>query len=39
MATVGKTGPLRAVFDGDSVIATAAVQDMLIYRQCERHHR
>ena len=37
--TVDETGTLMAVFDGDSVIATTAVQDVLIYRQCERHHR
>lgn len=38
-ATVDETGTLRAAFDGDSVIATTAVQDVFIYRQCERHHR
>lgn len=37
--TVDETGTLRAAFDGDSVIATTAVQDVFIYRQCERHHR
>lgn len=39
VVTVDETGTLRAVFDGDSVIATSAVQDVFIYRQCERHHR
>ena len=39
VATVDETGTLRAAFDGDSVIATTAVQDVFIYRQCERHHR
>lgn len=39
VVTVDETGTLREVFDGDSVIATTAVQDVLIYRQCERHHR
>lgn len=39
VATVDERGTLRAAFDGDSVIATTAVQDVFIYRQCERHHR
>lgn len=39
VVTVDETGTLSAAFDGDSVIATTAVQDVFIYRQCERHHR
>lgn len=39
MVTVYETDTLRAAFDSDSVIATTAVQDVFIYRQCERHHR
>ena len=39
VVTVDETGTLRAAIDGDSVIATTAVQDVFIYRQCERHHR
>lgn len=39
VATVDETGTLGAAFDGDSVIATTAVQDVFNYRQCERHHR
>lgn len=39
VVTVDETGPLSAAFDGDSVIATTAVHDVFVYRQCERHHR
>lgn len=39
IAYVDETCTLRAVFDGDSVIATTAVHDVFIYRHCERHHR
>lgn len=39
VVTADETGTLGAAFDGDSVIATTAVYDVFVYRQCERHHR
>ena len=38
VVTADETGTLNAAFDGDSVIATTAVHDVFVYRQCERHH-